>query len=192
MEFPNKKYQVIYADPPWQFSSKQSVISNGKINFKSLENQYPSMSTKEIKELPIKTITDEKCALFLWTTDAHLKEAIAIIESWGFEYRTIAFVWVKRERTWSICKNPAPWINKNCEICLLGIKGSPTRKDPKIYQLIDAKRSKHSKKPDATRIRIEKLFGDVPRIELFARQQHQGWDAWGNQLSDTIQQKITA
>ena len=96
---------------------------------------------------------------------------------------------IKKTKSGAQVRNLAPWTWKNCEICLLGIKGSPKVK-ASIDQLIIAKREKHSKKPDATRIRIEKLFGDVSRIELFARQRHEGWDSWGNQLSNTIQTRI--
>lgn len=182
--FPNKKYNVIYADPPWRFDSKAYQDRNRKM-LKLEETQYPTMSTEEIKNLPVQDIADKDCALFLWVTDSHLKDGIEVMKSWGFKYKTIAFVWIKTYESGQMCVNFAPWTLKSWEICLLGIKGSmgKYKQSNKVKGLIVARRTKHSKKPDEVRKSIETLFGDVPKIELFARQTFDGWDCWGNEVS---------
>ena len=178
--FPDKKYQIIYADPPWAFGSKS--YQDGGRDFDKLSNHYNTMSINDIKSLKVPSADD--CACFMWTTDAHLKEAIEVMESWGFKYKTIAFIWVKKYKSGSLVYNFAPYTLKSCEICILGIKGvmGKYKKKNNIKQLVEAVRTVHSKKPDEVRNRIFELFGDIPRIELFARERVNGWDAWGNEL----------
>jgi|TARA_A100001518_G_C1207829_1_gene50498 site-specific DNA-methyltransferase (adenine-specific) len=180
---PNKKYNIIYADPPWSFSSKELQKYNG-VRFTSMDKHYPTQSKHWIKNLPIKKITNNDCALFLWSTDAHIKEAIETMEAWGFKYITIVFVWEKKTKTGKTVANLGAWTMKNYEICLLGTKGAMLKhkKVNNIYQKVEAVRTKHSKKPQKVRENIEKLFGDLPRIELFARQRVEGWDCWGNEV----------
>ncbi len=182
-KLPNKKYNIIYADPPWSFSSRELQKYNG-IRFTSMDKHYQTQHKSWIKELPVKDISDKDCALFLWTTDAHLKEAIATIESWGFKYITIVFIWEKKTKTGKTVANLGAWTMKNYEICLLGTKGGMLKhkKVNNIYQKVEAERTKHSKKPEEVRKRIELLFGDLPRIELFARQKTEGWDVWGDEV----------
>ena len=139
------KYQCIYCDPPWTFSSRQYQDSGR--DFKNLREYYPVLSKKELESLPIQNITAENAFIFMWTTDAHLHEAIHLIETWGFRYVTIAFIWIKTYHTGSFCYNFSPNTLKSCEICLLGKKGSPQRADKTIRQLVIAERKKHSQKP---------------------------------------------
>ena len=181
--FPDKKYQIIYADPPWQFSSKELQKYNGK-RFTSMDKHYPTQHKDWIKNLPIKNIADNNCALFLWSTDAHIKEAIEVMESWGFKYITIVFIWEKITKTGKTVANLGAWTMKNYEICLLGTRGKMLqyKKANNIYQKVKALRTKHSKKPSEVRNRIVQLFGDLLRIELFARQKTEGWDVWGNEV----------
>ena len=182
-----KKYKVIYADPPWSFGSK--AYQDGSRNMLVLsETQYKTMTIEDIKRLPIQNITDDNAALFLWTTDAHLKEAIEVIEAWGFKYKTVAFNWVKRYTSGSLVYNFAPWTLKSHELCLLGIRGKmgQFKKSNAVKGLIEAERTEHSKKPAAARDRINELFGDINRIELFARQKTEGWDVWGNEVESDI------
>jgi len=183
IKFPDKKYNIIYADPAWSFSSKELQKYNGK-RFTSLNKHYPTQSKDWIKNLPVSMITEKNCALFLWSTDAHIKEAIETMESWGFKYITVAFIWEKLTKNGKTVANLGAWTMKNYEICLLGTKGKMLqyKKVNNIYQKVLAERTKHSKKPHKVRENIEKLFGDLPRIELFARQRHNGWDAWGNEV----------
>ena len=181
--FPNKKYQIIYADPPWRFSSKELQKYNGK-RFTSMDKHYPTQNKDWIKNLSVKTITDNNCALFLWSTDAHIKEAIQTIEAWGFKYITIAFIWEKITKTGKTVANLGAWTMKNYEICLLGTRGKMLqyKKTNNIYQKVKALRTEHSKKPPIVRDKIIELFGNLPRIELFARQKTEGWDVWGNEV----------
>lgn len=181
-----KSYQVIYADPPWQYGSKH--YQDGDRDFKDLAAHYDSMTIDNIKALPVKVIADKDAACFMWVTDSHLKEGIEVLESWGFKYKTLAFVWVKKYATGETCVNFAPWTLKSSEVCLLGIKGKMGDKKiaNNVRQLIEAERTNHSKKPDEARKRIKLLFGEIPAIELFARERNDGWDAWGNEVKSDI------
>lgn len=137
----------------------------------------------EIKQIPIDKLADDNCALFLWTTFPYLDEQIKLFEHWGFKYKTLGFSWIKTNK-----KNGKPFFGvgyyskSNCEVCLLGIKGKMKPISNKVSSVIISPRREHSRKPDEARIKIVDLFGDVPRIELFARQQVEGWDCWGNEV----------
>lgn len=174
-----KKYKVIYADPPWRYQQKS--LSG------AAENHYPTMSIQELCELPVDELADKDSMLFLWTTFPMLSEALQLIKAWGFTYKTVAFVWVKQNKkspTWFY--GLGFWTRSNAEICLLAKRGKPKRNSASVHQLIIAPIEKHSKKPDETRKRIEQLMGDVPRVELFARQKSEGWDVWGNEVECDI------
>lgn len=184
-----KKYEIIYADPAWKYGSKElygDKTKEGKREnrFRKLERMYDTMSLADIKQLPVKNMINKNAACFLWVTDSHLKEGIEVLESWGFKYKTIAFNWIKKTNKGNTYVNFAPWTLKSSEICLLGMRGTmgKHKTDNTVRQLIEAERTKHSKKPMEARKRIEQLFADVNRIELFARENHVGWDAWGNEV----------
>lgn len=180
---PNKKYNIIYADPPWSFSSRELQTYNGR-RFTSMDKHYPTQSISWIKGLPVVDVAENDCALFLWSTDAHLKDAIETIECWGFRYITVAFVWEKLTKTGKTAANLGAWTMKNYELCLFGTRGAMLKykRVNNIYQKVAALRTRHSEKPPAVRKNIEELFGDLPRIELFARKPFDGWDAWGNEI----------
>lgn len=191
----NKKYQIILADPPWKYGSKE--LYGDKINgykdgqrkrFAKLERIYQTMSLQDIKDLPIKNITEKDSACFMWATDSHLKEAIEVMESWGFKYKTIAFVWLKKYTTGTRVYNFAPWTLKSTELCLLGTKGQMNKYKTcnNIKALVEADRIEHSKKPQEVMFRIENLFQGLKKIELFARQKTEGWDVWGNEVESDI------
>jgi len=179
----DKKYNIIYADPPCSFSSKELQTYNGE-RFSSMDKHYKTQHKNWIKELPVASIAENDCAIFMWSTDAHIKEAIETIEAWGFKYVTIAFIWEKKTVTGKTVANLGAWTMKNYEICLFGTRGTMLKykKVNNIYQKVEALRTKHSRKPDKVRENIELLFGDLPRIELFARERTDGWDAWGDEL----------
>ena len=180
-----KKYSVIYADPPWQFKA-YSQKGMGR----SAENHYPTMGIDAIKALPVGELADKDCALFLWVTFPCLREGLAVLDSWGFTYKTVAFVWVKQNRKAdSLFWGLGYWTRSNTEICLLATKGSPRRASAKVHQVILSHIEEHSKKPQEARDRIVQLMGDVPRIELFARSRAEGWDAWGNEVDSDISMK---
>ena len=190
-KFPDKKYQIIYADPPWQFTGLGSKgIRSGKMRKDKpnlhrtirLEEKYPTMTVDELKLLPVKDLADENGVLFLWTTDAHLPFAIEIMRSWGFEYATVAFVWNKKEKTGKQVCYYGYWTMKGTEICLLGRRGKVKPMCHNVRQLVEDTRNGHSVKPTEVRTRIVTLMGDLPRIELFARQKVDGWDVWGNEV----------
>ncbi len=182
----DKKYNIIYADPPWNYN--KGVYQDNNRPERKINEQYNTMTFKELKELPIKNISYNDCALFLWVTDSHLEEGLKLIKEWGFKYKTIAFVWIKKTRNGALCSNVGAWTMKNTEICLLATKGNMLKYKLKnnIKQLVEAERTIHSKKPDEVRDRIEQLFGNLPRIELFARQKVEGWDVWGNEVESDI------
>lgn len=176
------KYLALLADPPWDYRvwSKTDTGRTAKCH-------YPTMNIKDICALPVANIAAPDSALFLWATYPNLPEAFEVIKAWGFAYKTVAFTWVKR------CKKSPGWFvglghwtRANAEICLLATKGHPKRVSKSVRQIIDAPLEAHSKKPDEVRGRIVALMGDVTRIELFARQRAEGWDAWGNEVESDI------
>jgi len=168
------RYPVIYADPPWSYDDKALAGSRGSAC------KYPVMTVYEISRLPVETIADKDCILFIWCTWPHYVDAVKIIEAWGFTYKTLAFIWIKRNENGTIFKGLGHWTRSNSEFCLLATKGNPKRIDASISQVIESRNKEHSKKPDIVRDKIVKLCGNLPRIELFARTKVHGWDVWGN------------
>ncbi len=146
------------------------------------------MRLPEIKALPVATIADENCMLFLWATFPNLSEALEVMRSWGFQYKTLGFSWIKTNK-----KNGKPFFGigyytkSNCEVCLIGVKGKPIKKSNFVSSVIISPRREHSKKPEEVREKIVELCGDIPRVELFSRQKIAGWDAWGNEIESDIQ-----
>ena len=180
-----KKYNVIYADPAWRFSQGINRRKDIREKFgtnEELSIQYPTMSDKEIIELNVADYADDNCVLFVWTTDAHLEVAIKAINNWGFKYKTVAFTWNKKRGFMG------KWTVKQCEICLLATKGTAHKllKSFKEKSYLEENKTEHSKKPNEFRKRIERMFGDVPKLEMFARTRAEGWDAWGNECENSI------
>lgn len=175
--FPNKKYRIIYADPPWLYDNRKDCDP------KMGGFKYPPMTTKAICDLPIQEIAAEDCALALWATMPKLPEALQVIESWGFRYITCLFNWIKLNPGGvGIYSGLGHWVNGNAELCLFGKKGTPQRMTKNVKQIQMWPRGSHSSKPPQIRDEIIRLFGDLPRIELFARQKTEGWDVWGNEV----------
>ncbi|WAH38590.1 MT-A70 family methyltransferase [Alicyclobacillus dauci] len=204
--FPDKKYSVLYADPPWTYKDKAESGKRG-VAFK-----YELMTIDEIQALPVHEIVDEDCVLFLWVTWPLLEEGLETMRAWGFKYKTVGFVWIKllkrmdklfattlktlqkiTEGTLAarvlkamletmVFWGMGNWTRSNSEVCLIGIKGKPKRVDAGVHSVVLAPICEHSRKPDEVRARIERLMGDVPRIELFARTRIPGWDSWGNEV----------
>ena len=175
---PNKEYQIIYADPPWSYRDKALAGNRGACC------KYPVQTQEWLLHLPVTSIAARDCCLFLWVTMPKLDEVFALISAWGFEYKTCAFTWVKRNKiapTWFW--GMGRWTRANAELCLLATKGSPKRVSAGVHSIIDTPIGKHSAKPAIVRDRIVELCGDLPRIELFARDRVSGWDAWGNEVS---------
>lgn len=179
----NKKYSVIYADPPWHFGGG-GVYQDGGRSPRKTSDQYLLTKTEDLIKIPVNEIAAENCLLFMWTTDQHIPMALRLMDAWGFRFCTVAFYWVKKYHTGSTCYNIGCWTMKSVEQVLLGIRGKPLylKKKRNVKQLVEAERTVHSKKPDEVRNRIASLVGDVSKIELFARQKFAGWDAWGNEV----------
>jgi N6-adenosine-specific RNA methylase IME4 len=173
-----KKYTVLYADPPWRFDT-YSEKGEGR----SAANHYDVMTTRDIAALPISDLAAPSCALFMWATMPMLPEAYRVMADWGFIYKTVAFTWMKqRKKSTELFMGTGYWTRANAEICLLGTRGSPKRLHNDVMQAILEPVREHSRKPDCVYDRIERLMGDVPRLELFSRTSKPGWDAFGNQL----------
>jgi len=186
------KYSIIYADPPWSYDDKA-------LNRGGAERHYSTMGIDDICALPVNEIAADDCILFMWGTWPKLYDSAKVIEAWGFEFKTVAFVWVKtnkRENANQASFFPADsfdsfwgmgrWTRANTEFCLLATKGNPKRESAGVHQLIYAPIDKHSKKPEETRDRITALVGELPRVELFARNSTPGWDLWGNEANSDI------
>lgn len=174
-----KKYSIIYADPPWSYKTGHTKKWKGLA-----ERHYETMTIKEIGKLPVEKIADKDAVLFMWVTFPCLKEGLKVIEEWGFTYKTVAFNWVKQNKKgaglfWGL----GFWTRSNSEICLLATKGRPKRISASVHSVIMSPVQKHSKKPEEAKQRIVELMGDLPRIELSAREVSPGWDAWGNEVS---------
>ena len=174
IELPDKKYKIILVDPPWRF---ETWSDKGKE--KAPEQHYQTMSLKELKKLPVKKIADDDCALFIWTTSSMLEKTFVLLKAWGFTYKSVAFNWQKKTTTGKDAFGLGFWTRLSSEFCLLATKGSPKCLSNNVEQVVYAKLREHSRKPDEVRTRIVRLMGDLPRIELFARQRMKGWDVWG-------------
>lgn len=145
--------------------------------------KYPVMGMKDIINLPVNKISDTNCVLFLWITMPQLMNLNAVLYSWNFNYKTVAFTWVKKNKkanSWFM--GMGNWTRANAELCVLATKGKPKRISASVRSIIDTPIEGHSKKPDIVRDKIVELCGDLPRIELFARKRVKGWDAWGNEV----------
>jgi len=172
---PEGKYQIIYADPAWRY------YEGGE---KNQSRHYSTMTMDDICALPVGDLAADNCILFLWVTFPILQDCFRVIESWGFHYSTVGFVWVKSKQDRSgFAFGLGNWTRSNVELCLIATKGSIERKDATISQIIYEPKEEHSKKPDIVRDKIVQLVGKLPRIELFAREKAAGWDSWGNQIS---------
>ena len=116
-----------------------------------------------------------------------MKDCFSVIKSWGFEYKTVAFVWIKlNKKSDTLFWGMGHWTRANAELCILATKGHTKRQSASVHQVILSRIEEHSKKPDEARKRIVELVGDLPRIELFARQKKDGWDTWGNEVESDI------
>lgn len=185
-----KKYNIIYADPAWSYYN-DSTAKQDCTTVKGMRRPpYPVMSSNEIKALPVSEICDDNAILFIWTTDYHLAKCIEVITAWGFEYKTVGFVWAKKNKKGEqVCFMGAYTMKSGVELCLLATKGKDAHKLVKKHNVrayVESQRLNHSKKPDEIRDRIVELVGDLPRIELFAREVPQGWDVWGNEVESSV------
>lgn len=180
MDFPNKKYSIICADPPWTYKKSGGIKSARGLAKKF----YKTMELKDIKNLPVKDICENNCYLFLWCTAPTIPEALQVLYAWGFEYYTLAFTWVKTNKKadtlfWGMGNST----RANPEFVLLGRKGKLKRVDAGVHSVVMSKIQTHSKKPFEVYKRIDDLYGNnIDKIELFARDYKVGWDSWGDEI----------
>jgi len=191
--FPDKKYSVIYVDPPWTYKGR--INHNGSKLTGSASDHYEVMSTEDLRSLDVKSISETNCCLFMWVSGPKLDEAVLLGQAWGFKYKTIAFVWDK------VLPNVGFYTLSQCEICLVFTRGCipKNRGTRNERQFLSKKRTKrHSEKPHDIRERINRMFPDTHhnRIELFSRHITPGWDVWGKdpilEPSDTSETSETS
>lgn len=185
-------YQVIYADPPWKYNSRRARASKfgGGACF-----HYDLMDDQELLALPVSSIAAKDAVLFMWVTWPRLPFALQVIEAWGFKYKTCAFDWFKVNPNNDFFFGVGYYSKSNSEPCLLATRGrtlKPANNDVSMaledfeQAALKDLRREHSRKPDEVRRRIEALYPDCSRVELFARHAKPGWDVWGNQVNSSI------
>ncbi len=180
-------FGAIVCDPPWQF---KTYNDKGRLKcpdwrpFKGAPaKHYQTMTLDDIKAMPVADLAAPDCALFLWGVWAQIADVIAVITAWGFTYKTAGFVWTKETPSgnglhWGM----GYWTRANTEPCLLATRGSPKRQAKDVHQVIMSPVGPHSRKPEETQARIERLLTG-PYLELFGRRPMKGWTVWGNQIS---------
>lgn len=173
----DKKYDIIYADPPWQYRNMGNIQATAN-------SHYDTMTQKEINNLPVSKLAKDNSILFLWATFPKIQEALDTIKAWGFEYKTAGFVWIKKNKNGSNFFGVGWYTKSNAEVCLIATKGKAPKQSNKVSQIVETIREEHSKKPQQVRDKIVEFCGDLPRIELFARQSVAGWDCWGNEAPE--------
>jgi N6-adenosine-specific RNA methylase IME4 len=182
-----KKYDIIYADPPWAYNSRANI----KTRFRGgARSHYPVMNIKDITAMPINKLSNDSSLLFLWVTMPLLPEGLAVMSAWGFKYKTCAFTWVKTNK-----KSGTPFFGvgyytkSNAELCLLGTRGKVIKPQVNtVSQIIIAPRREHSRKPAEARDKIVQMYPEQTKIELFARESTDGWFCWGNEIDKFIEQ----
>lgn len=178
-----KKYNLIYADPPWEFDNKNtggSMISGANA-------KYDVMRSNAICDFPIASIAADDAVLFMWWVASQPREALAVVEAWGFEVKTMTgFVWVKKTKHWKDFFGMGFYTRQGSENCLIAIRGKPKRISASVRSVVEHRVGEHSEKPDIFRDKIVELMGDLPRIELFARIAPPGWDVFGNEVENSI------
>lgn len=172
---PSKRFDVIYADPPWDYKGQLQHAGPGKRDTGGATRFYSTVTLAQLKLLDVPQIAAPNCLLFMWATNPHLDQAIDLGKAWGFNWATVAFVWDK------VRVNPGFYTMSQCELCLAFKKGSiPLPRGARnVRQFLSEKRQRHSQKPEEVRRRIEQMFPSQTKIELFARKQSDGWEAWG-------------
>lgn len=192
-DLPLEKYDIIYADPPWDYNGKmqfdRSSAAADKMDWKrnifisSSNFKYPTLKIDELTKIPLLEIAKDDCLLFMWVTNPHLAQGIDLGRAWGFEYRTVAFVWDK------MVHNPGKYTLSYCELCLVFKRGRiPTpRGSRNERQLVRAPRTNHSAKPNEVREAIDRMFPSQRKIELFARNKPKSWDVWGLEVQEVYE-----
>jgi len=174
-------YSIVYADPAWDYAGRTQ--QNGKEPTGSATYHYSTMKIEDMKKLPVQSLCEKNCLLFMWSSSPHLPQAIELMNAWGFEYKTIAFVWDKQR------VNPGYYTMSQVEICIVGKKGNipSPRGSRNTRQFLSQMRGRHSAKPNEIRDRITEMFPTQRKLELFARDEVVGWDRWGNEVQSNVE-----
>ncbi len=175
-------FDLILCDPPWSYRDKCHAGERGA------GYKYPCMTSTQIAALPVERIASENCLLAMWWVGPQPREALQAVGAWGFTLKNMTgFTWHKTTKTGKDHFGMGHWTRGNVENVLLATRGKPKRVCAGVSQLIHAPVREHSRKPDEVRDALVRLMGDVPRVELFARQKHGGWSSWGNEIESDIQ-----
>ena len=176
--FPRERFGIIYADPPWDYKGQLQHAGPASGDTGGAIRHYSTVTLDDLKRLPVGKLAEDDCLLFLWATSPHLDQAIELGKAWGFDWATVAFVWDKGR------VNPGFYTMSQCELCLVFRRGRiPTPRGARNErQLVHAERGPHSAKPEEVRRRIERMFPEQKKIELFARREVAGWSAWGLEI----------
>ena len=185
--FPRGPFQVIYADPPWDYKGQSQHNGAGGELTGCAMTHYPTITYKMLADLPVTQLADNDCLLFMWSSSPHLDQAIELGKAWGFQWATIGFVWDKQR------VNPGYYTMSQCELCLVFKRGRipHPRGKRNVRQFLSKKRAAHSAKPEEVRQRIDEMFPDQDKIELFARSYADGWKSWGIDLPPADSFKLT-
>lgn len=183
-----KKYDVILADPPWDFRVWDKDTGSGR----SASAHYPTMSINDICALPVRKLMKPDCALFLWAVWPSIFDNIPkLLSVWGFAYKTLAWIWVKSKKNGEGFTTGMGYYSRaNSEPCLLAVRGSMPVAAHDVLAVIHSPRRAHSQKPDEQYEKIERLYPNMKYLELFARQRRVGWDAWGAECEGSIKWNI--
>jgi N6-adenosine-specific RNA methylase IME4 len=173
------QYGCVLADPPWSFKSWSGKTGTPH---RTANDHYKTQPFDSLESLPVSQVCALDCAMFMWTVDSHVDQAIELARGWGFGFKTIAFIWAKTNANGTFRIGMGYWSRKQTETCLLFTRGKPKRMDKGVRQLIVAPRREHSRKPDEQYERVERLVAG-PYLEMFARQSRPGWDSWGNETT---------
>jgi N6-adenosine-specific RNA methylase IME4 len=172
--FPDKRYSIILADPAWSYRGTEALQGP------SAKETYPCVPTKDLKQWPVaEKLAEKDCMLFLWVVSPMLDDGIDVGKAWGFKYSTVAFVWDKQ------LINPGHYTLSQVELCLCFRRGTipQPRGARNVRQFLSEKRTKHSAKPNEVRERIHRMFPELAKLEMFARDTHHAFDAWGNEVA---------
>ncbi len=185
------KFDVILADPPWHFRN-YSADAPGMLHNRArgANRHYPTMTTKDIALLDIPA--KDNAALFLWACWPLLPDALEVMQGWGFDYKSLAWVWVKAKRSgFGFFTGMGYYTRANSEPCLLGIRGTlPAKAARDVLAVIYSPVREHSRKPDEQYGKIERLYPEARKLELFARRPREGWSVWGNEVISDVELEV--
>ena len=182
-ELPRGPFEVLLVDPPWSYTGQQD-------KWGAAAKFYPTLSLQQIKTLPIQSILAKRAVVFCWTTGPQLRTSIRLLRAWGLHYRSVGFVWVKTKQDGTPigAQGVRPSVTKQLTEFVLTAsnvrEGRPLKlSDESIVQTVFAPKQEHSQKPESVQDRIDRMYPDARKIELFARRERAGWTCWGNEIT---------